>query len=158
MRALVMHRFGGPKAVEWTRVDDLTAGLDDVVVEVEAVTVNRALDLAVGSGDYMRRPALSCVLGAESVGRRFQRGLRCDLALAGMRIAVFPVVRPARPGVAAILFGVDVWDGHAEQVRVPAGRLSRAPELLAPMKAAVIDQRVPPIINLLAIKALVKVR
>ena len=50
MKAAIFHEFGSPAVLKYETVKDPTPGAGEIVVAVQAVTVNRVLDCAVRAG------------------------------------------------------------------------------------------------------------
>jgi NADPH:quinone reductase-like Zn-dependent oxidoreductase len=88
---------------------DLTVGPDDLLVALEAATVNPS-DFTYASGTYGARPQIPSGLGSEGVGRVVAAGSSADPSLVGRRVVILPtyeqgtwsdeVVVPARNVVA----------------------------------------------------------
>ena len=68
MKAVVMHEFGGPEVLNYEDIETPEVGLDDVLVKVHAVSVNRTLDLVVRKNEYVRTPPLPHILGVDPSG------------------------------------------------------------------------------------------
>jgi NADPH:quinone reductase-like Zn-dependent oxidoreductase len=110
MSQLTLTAIGDPdESVNLDEHPDLTIGSDDLLVDMEAATVNRT-DLLLAAGRYGVRPQLPAALGAEGVGRVREVGADADPSLAGRRVLVLPtyeqgtwsdsVVVPARNVIA----------------------------------------------------------
>ncbi|HMI70199.1 MAG TPA: alcohol dehydrogenase catalytic domain-containing protein, partial [Solirubrobacteraceae bacterium] len=110
MSQLTLTAIGDPdESVKLDEHPDLTIGSDDLLVDMEAATVNRT-DLLLAAGRYGVRPQLPAALGAEGVGRVREVGADADPSLAGRRVLVLPtyeqgtwsdsVVVPARNVIA----------------------------------------------------------
>jgi NADPH2:quinone reductase len=67
MRAILMQRFGGPEVLELGEVDKPEAREGQVLIKVEATTVNRA-DTIQRKGQYPAPPGESELLGLEVAG------------------------------------------------------------------------------------------
>jgi NADPH:quinone reductase-like Zn-dependent oxidoreductase len=88
---------------------DLTLGPDDLLVALEAATVNPS-DFTYAGGTYGARPQIPSGLGSEGVGRVVAAGSSADPSLVGRRVVILPtyeqgtwsdeVVVPARNVVA----------------------------------------------------------
>ncbi|MFE4520080.1 zinc-binding alcohol dehydrogenase family protein, partial [Kitasatospora sp. NPDC056783] len=74
MRALVIHRYGGPEELSVETVPEPEAGPGRVLVDVTLAGLNYA-DLECRTGEYLRFP-LPAVLGIDVVGRRREDGRR----------------------------------------------------------------------------------
>jgi NADPH:quinone reductase-like Zn-dependent oxidoreductase len=66
---------------------DLTVGADDVLVAMEAATVN-PVDFLYAAGWYGVQPKVGTVLGSEGVGRVVSAGSAVDQALVGRRVII----------------------------------------------------------------------
>src|SRR5829696_7249428 len=110
MRAVTVPTPGGPEALTIAELPDLEPDAGEVVVDVVATAVNRAV-LLQRQGFYPPPPGASEVLGLECSGR-----IR----------AVGPEVEGWSVGdeVCALLAG----GGYAEQVVLPAGQLRHVPD------------------------------
>jgi NADPH:quinone reductase-like Zn-dependent oxidoreductase len=80
------------ESVQLDEHPDLTIGSDDLLVDMEAATVNRT-DLLLAAGRYGVRPQLPAALGAEGVGRVREVGADADPSLAGRRVLGAPDLR-----------------------------------------------------------------
>ncbi|MEU3573268.1 zinc-binding dehydrogenase [Kitasatospora sp. NPDC036755] len=74
MRALVIHRYGGPEELRVETVPEPQPAPGRVLVDVTLAGVNYA-DLECRTGEYLRFP-LPAVLGVDVVGRRREDGRR----------------------------------------------------------------------------------
>jgi len=155
MKAIVQHAFGAPEVLRYEDVPAPEPGPDDVLVRVHAVSVNRTLDLAVRSGNYVRRPKLPHVLGVDPAGVIEAAGANVRDRKAGDRVFVnlfVPTDDPSAPFVREVgrvhLLGVDIWGGYAELVRVPAGNTHLVPDGLSFRDATVIARHAPTALNL----------
>ncbi|MFI2608302.1 zinc-binding alcohol dehydrogenase family protein [Kitasatospora sp. NPDC018619] len=74
MRALVIHRYGGPEELRVETVPEPAAGPGQVLVDVTLAGLNYA-DLECRTGEYLKFP-LPAVLGVDVVGRRRADGRR----------------------------------------------------------------------------------
>ena len=126
MKAAVMHEFGGPEVLKYEEIPTPELGLNDVLVKVQAVSVNRTLDLEVRANNYARTPPLPHVLGVDPSGVIERVGQEVENCKIGDRVycSLFvPSDDPSAvklPGVGGVDFlGVNVWGGYAEYVKVP---------------------------------------
>ncbi|MET8546707.1 zinc-binding dehydrogenase [Kitasatospora sp. NPDC004799] len=74
MRALLIHRYGGPEELRIATVPEPVAGPGRVLVDVTLAGLNYA-DLEIRAGEYLELP-LPAVLGVDVVGRRRGDGKR----------------------------------------------------------------------------------
>src|SRR5580692_11440319 len=93
MKAVIFDRFGGPEVMEYRDVPTPEPGPGDVLVEVHAVTVNRALDIHVRETGDGRNPMLPLVLGVDPVGVIVRAGADVPQTRIGERVAVAASVR-----------------------------------------------------------------
>lgn len=91
MSQLVLTAVGGDPRdiVSLDTEPDLTLGVDDVLVGVEAAPINPT-DLAFQQGWFLVQPRLRQALGAEGVGRVLRAGSAVDPTLVGRRVLVLP--------------------------------------------------------------------
>jgi len=112
MRAVVMTRFGGPEVLELRDEPEPVAGLDDLLVETEAIGVNYR-DIYEREGRYGgETPLIAGVEGAGTI---------VDGPREGERVAWL-----AAPG------------SYAERVRVPADRAVPVPDEISSETAAAV--------------------
>ncbi|XOV82167.1 MAG: NAD(P)H-quinone oxidoreductase [bacterium] len=106
----------------WSTAPDVTCGVGEVLINVQATAVNRA-DLLQARGGYPPPPGASAILGLEC---------------AGVVAAVGEGVQRVVPGdrVCALLAG----GGYAEQVVVPAGQVLPIPRGLSFNDAAALPE------------------
>ena len=115
MRAVVMREFGPPEVLEPAEVDEVRAGLGEVVIDVEIANVT-FVETQVRAGQAPHPsmlPALPAILG---------NGVGGTVAGAG------PASSGARRRVVASLNGTG---GYAERVVAPAARLIEVPDGMA---------------------------
>src|SRR5512132_1014324 len=67
MKAIRVHKFGGPEVLQLDEVADPKAGPGQVLVEIKAAGVN-PVDTYVRSGNYAMLPQLPYVPGADGAG------------------------------------------------------------------------------------------
>jgi NADPH:quinone reductase len=166
MKAVIFDRFGGPEVMEYRDVPTPEVGPDDVLVEVHAVTVNRALDIHVRETGDGRNPILPLVLGVDPVGIIVKVGANVPQSRIGERVAVAASVRcgtcgacvDGRPNdcVATQHLGIHRWGGYAEYVRIPADCTMPVPATMPFPEAAVIFRHFPTAFHLLDCKAELK--
>src|ERR1041385_4448360 len=68
MKASVMHEYGAPEVLHYETVPTPVPEPGLVVVQVQAVSINRTLDCRVRAGEYRVRPPLPHVLGNDPAG------------------------------------------------------------------------------------------
>ena len=90
MSRLVLTAFGEPAEVLALQSDpDLPLGPDDLLVAVEAATINPT-DSLLAKGRYGVRPELPYAMGSEGVGRVLDAGSDAHTALVGRRVILLP--------------------------------------------------------------------
>jgi NADPH:quinone reductase-like Zn-dependent oxidoreductase len=163
MKAVIIERFGGPEVMEYRDVPTPEVGPDDVLIEVHAVTVNRALDIHVRESGDGRNPVLPLVLGVDPVGVIVAAGSNVPQTRLGERVAFLSPLRcgtcnPCKSGHSAdcitpVHLGIHRWGGYAEYVRVPSSNTTPIPANLDFPEASVIVRHVPTAFHLLDCKA-----
>src|SRR5918995_1152928 len=121
MKAVQIERFGAPEVLEVAEVSSPEPQGDEVLIEVEAVGVNRA-DLLTRSGLYHRAGQPPLVLGFEGSGVVREVGDSIERFASGDRVFAFG----GRPGF------------YAEQVAVSERRVVGVPEGLDFASAAAL--------------------
>jgi NADPH2:quinone reductase len=148
MKAVVMRAFGGPEVLEYGEVDTPTVGPDDVLVEVQAVTVNRTLDMVVRENKYVRSPKLPHILGVDPSGTIAAVGANVTSRKVGDRVycRIFvptkdPEAHLVLPGIGPVDFlGVTLWGGYAQYVKTPASCVVPIPDNISFHDASVIGR------------------
>jgi NADPH2:quinone reductase len=166
MKAVIFERFGGPEVMEYRDVPTPEVGPDDVLVEVHAVTVNRALDIHVRESGDGRNPVLPLVLGVDPVGVIVKAGANVPQTRLGERVAVASSVRCGKCGacldgrgpdcVATQHLGIHRWGGYAEYVAIPDECTMPIPDNMNFPEAAVVFRHFPTAFHLLDCKAGIK--
>jgi NADPH:quinone reductase-like Zn-dependent oxidoreductase len=148
MRAIVMHRRGGPEVLTFEPAfPDPAVGPDDVLVRVRACGLNR-VDIFTREGEQGVRPPLPHILGMEVAGDVAAVGENVRDVLVGERVLVPPstpcgACEWCRRGAANIcpnqqVLGRTRHGGYAEHVAVPAAGLLPLPASLSYQEAAAI--------------------
>jgi NADPH2:quinone reductase len=163
MKAVIIERFGGPEVMEYRDVPTPEVGPNDVLIEVHAVTVNRALDIHVRETGDGRKPILPLVLGVDPAGIIVQVGTNVPQSRLGERVAVTSPPRcgtckPCTTGhpadcITPSHLGIHRWGGYAEYVRVSEDSTTQIPDNLDFPEAAVIFRHFPTAFHLLECKA-----
>jgi NADPH:quinone reductase len=163
MKAVIIERFGGPEVMEYRDVPTPEVGPHDVLIEVHAVTVNRALDIHVRETGDGRKPILPLVLGVDPAGIIVQVGTNVPQSRLGERVAVTSPPRcglcvPCKSGrpadcITPSHLGIHRWGGYAEYVRVSEDSTTQIPDNLDFPEAAVIFRHFPTAFHLLECKA-----
>ena len=124
MKAVLFEKHGGPEVLHLAEVPDPTAGPDEVVVDISAVSVNAAdYKVRLGGGAY----GGSGVKLPHILGRDFS----------GVVSAVGPGVTDLRVGDA--VFGVcdqGIEGAYAEKIAIKAAIIAKKPERLGHAEAA----------------------
>lgn len=163
MKAIVLHRFGGPEVLSYEDMPDPVPQPGEVLIEVHAVSVNRSLDLMVRAGRRRDPIALPHILGVDPAGTVAALGEGVTGFQVGDRVAVSTSVWCGRCQACVegaeedcakpVHIGVHRHGGYAELVAVPAGNLTRLPDGLDFGEAVVIMRHAPTAWNLLRAKA-----
>jgi len=120
MKAYRAHRLGGPQALKLEETDEPAPGPADVIIAVEAVSLQLA-DLATLTGERGPRPKLPFTPGLEVAGRIVARGDETRGLEAGS-----PVV------------GYVPWGGLAERVATRWDACAALPDTLTAAQAAAL--------------------
>jgi NADPH:quinone reductase-like Zn-dependent oxidoreductase len=126
MQAVVLHQLGGAEVLRYQDWPDPVPEPGEVVVEVEAATVNRT-DLFFRSGRFFLQKDLPHILGQDVAGRVAAVGPEVEgWAVDDRVVATFEELGRARDGA------------YAELTTVPVEELHRIPEGLDYAEAAAI--------------------
>jgi NADPH:quinone reductase-like Zn-dependent oxidoreductase len=148
MRAIVMHRRGGPEVLTFEPAfPEPAVGPDDVLIRVRACGLNR-VDIFTREGEQGVRPPLPHILGMEVAGDVVALGQSVRGVQVGERVLVPPstpcgACEWCRRGAANIcpnqqVLGRTRHGGYAELVAVPAAGLLPLPAGLSYQQAAAI--------------------
>ncbi|MGH9325836.1 MAG: NADPH:quinone reductase [Terriglobia bacterium] len=122
MKAIRIHQFGGPEAMQLEELPDLRPGPGEVVVRVKAVGVN-PVDTYIRSGAYALKPDLPYTPGADAAG----------------------VVETVGEGVKSVAAGARVYVGgtlsgaYAQQALCRETQVHRLPENIAFAQGAAVN-------------------
>jgi hypothetical protein len=122
MRAIVCSQPGGPEVMAWLEVEDPIPGVDEVLIDVAAVGLNRA-DVLQRKGFYPPPPGASNYLGLECSG---------VISAVGANVTAWKI----GDQVCALLTG----GGCAEKVVVPAGQLLPVPAGVSLIDASALPE------------------
>ena len=155
MKAVVMKAFGGPEALSYEEIDTPKVGPDDVLVEVNAVSINRTFDIYLRENTYAYTPELPHILGVDPSGTIVEVGENVTDRKVGDRVfcSLFvPTTRPdpymTIPGLGPVDFlGVTIWGGNAQYVRTVASRTVPIPDNLTFHEATVIGRHLGTAVN-----------
>ena len=153
MKAVVIRAFGGPDVMHLEDVPVPAPAAGEVLLKVEAVSVNRTLDLAVRAGRYARTVSLPHVLGADPSGTVAAVGEGVTLRKVGDRVATSPRIKAATATQGPVMLGVQVWGGYAQYVCLPAANTHLIPGGLDFDTATIVARHAPLAFNLLTEKA-----
>jgi len=142
MKAIVIHRFGGPGVLNLEDVPQPALGVGEISIKVHAITVNRTLDVALRAGTYARRPPLPHVPGSDAAGEVAAVAPDVKTLKVGDRVVCHPIVG-RQPNGAPKLLGVDTWGTYADFVKVPATTVQIVPDELDFITAAVVGRHGP---------------
>src|SRR5262249_55593458 len=143
MRAIVIREFGPPEVMRLEEVSTPTPGPDEVLIQVHAVWVNRALDRAGRAGASPAPVPLPPVLGVDPSGMIVGVGARVEPRRVGERVVTRQITRPATATAGPTMLGVHTWGGYAEYVRVPAEATHLVPDGLDFVTATVVARHAP---------------
>jgi len=156
MQAVVMRAVGGPDVLRVEAVAVPHPGPGEVLIKVEAVSVNRTLDLAVRAGTYARPAKLPHVLGTDPSGTIVALGDGVTTRKVGDRVTTSPRIKAATADAPPILLGVQIWGGYAQYMVLPAANTHLIPDGLGVVAAAVIARHAPLAFNQLQARAKVQ--
>ena len=144
----MLRSFGGSEQLLLENVPDPTPAVDEIVIKVASVSINRSFDLSVRKGSYSRGAVLPLVLGADPSGTVSAVGKGVTRFKPGDRVTVMSTIacglcQECRRGAAAscgfsCTIGVHRWGGYAEYVAVPASNAALIPDILSFDHATVI--------------------
>ena len=148
MEAVVMSRFGGPDVLEYRTVEAPAPGPGDVLVRIDAVSVNRSFDINARQGKSPFKLALPLILGVDPTGTIADVGSGVDRGRIGEPVfvsitahcGVCDECRARRPCGAARRIGVAAPGGYAQYICVPAFQARSIPKGLDAGEATVIGR------------------
>lgn len=121
MKAVVLHRYGGPEALSYEDVPRPTPGAGEVLLKVEAAGVNPG-ETKIRQGDFAEYHTLPFILGYDLAGAVAELGPGVTQFAVGDAVYVNP--DSTRNG------------GYAEFVAVGAAEVARRPTTLSAVEAA----------------------
>lgn len=126
MRAVQIHSLGGPEVLQLDEVDDPVPGSGDLLVRVEATSVNRRdLWIRAGHPHPAYRVALPAILGIDLCGEVIATGANVERFAAGQRVTLNPYIpcgrcEPCRRERSQYCDSFDVYHGtYADLALVP---------------------------------------
>ena len=156
LKAIVIRNFGPPSVMRLEEVPTPEPGPGEVLIKVQAVSVNRTLDLVVRSGRYARSVAFPHVLGVDPSGVIAAVGPGVTDRKVGDRVVSANRVSEPTSTTAPRLLGVNVWGGYAEYVKVPASITHPIPPGIDFPTATVVARHTPTAFSLLRDRAQLK--
>lgn len=154
MKAAIFHEFGSPDVLKYETVKDPTPGAGEIVVAVQAVTVNRVLDCAVRAGEQTQRGVVPPHIGGvDPAGIVSAVGVGVEDFTVGDRVAILsrvPCLHCAHCSVKKFeectnskMLGVGCWGGAADYVKIPAAVAVVVPDNISFAEAASILRHGP---------------
>jgi NADPH:quinone reductase-like Zn-dependent oxidoreductase len=148
VKAIVFHDHGGSEVLQWEDCPVPQIGLDEVLLKVRAVSVNRTLDIDARTWGATWKIPLPHILGADPAGEIVEIGAAVKGFKPGDRVVAGFVVgcgacelcQQALPNACARrrLYGVHIDGGYAEYARVAAHNLVPIPDKLSFEEASAI--------------------
>ena len=148
MDAVVLRRFGGAEVLEFAEVERPVPAVGEVLVKVEAVSVNRSFDIAARQGKSQFPVRLPAILGVDPTGTIVDAVDDPGRARMGERVHVSAISRcgicaNCRAGLAcseAKRIGIDAPGGYAQYICVPGFQARAIPPEIDPGEATVIGR------------------
>jgi NADPH:quinone reductase-like Zn-dependent oxidoreductase len=156
MKAIIFREFGDPEVMRLEDVPTPTPSAGEVLLKVEAVSVNRTLDLAVRAGRYARPITLPHVLGTDPSGTIVALGEGVTSRRVGDRVTTSPRIKPATATQPPVMLGVQIWGGYAQYVSLPAANTHVIPDAMDFGTATIVGRHAPLAFNQLKEKAKIK--
>ena len=166
MKAMVVRAYGAPEVIRHEDVETPKPGPVEVLVEVHAVTVNRARDTMIANGIPNKPETLPLVPGMDPAGRIVEVGEGVTGIAVGDRVVVTSRLScgecaDCRDGRDAdcrhtTQLGIERWGGYAEFMVAPASSANPIPGDLSYGEVAVFMRHFPTAFQLLDGKAGVK--
>lgn len=156
MQAMMFRAFGEPEVMRLETVPVPRPAAGEVLLKVEAVSVNRTLDLAVRAGRYARPVTLPHVLGTDPSGTVVALGEGVTTRSVGDRVTTVPRVKAGTATTPPVMLGVGVWGGYAQYVTLPAANTHLMPDGMDFATATIVGRHAPLAFNQLRAKAQVK--
>ncbi len=163
MRAMLVREYGEPEVIRLEQVERPTPGPGELLIEIHAVTVNRARDTMIANGIPNRPEALPLVPGMDPAGRVAEVGAGIDGFSAGDRVIVSSrmpcreceICRGGNDGDCrhTVQLGIDRWGGYADYIVAPATSAWPVPDPLSYAEVAVFMRHFPTAFQLLDEKA-----
>ncbi|MFC8662004.1 zinc-binding dehydrogenase [Streptomyces sp. NPDC057199] len=150
MKAVVFYETGGLEVLRYEDVPKPQPGPGEVLIRVEACSLNRGPDTMVRGGVFpVAGISFPHVSGADPAGQVTALGEGVNDVAVGSRVAVHPLLSCETwctqcPALGenycgkVRLIGVHRWGGHAEYVSVPARNVVPLPDEVSYMAAATL--------------------
>jgi NADPH:quinone reductase-like Zn-dependent oxidoreductase len=163
MKAMVVRAYGAPDALKLEDLPRPEPGPGEILVEVHAVTVNRARDTMIINGIPDKPETLPLVPGMDPAGRVAALGPGVGGLKVDDRVVITsriccgdcPDCDDGYDGDCrnTVQVGIERWGGYAEFVAVPVANADPIPENLSYAEAAVVLRHFPTAFQLLDQKA-----
>lgn len=137
MKAIVLREFGGPDVLSFETVDMPVPLEGEVLIKVQAVSINRTFDVVGRSGKAPFKLKLPLIPGIDPSGEIVEVGEGVDRARIGEK--VFASGNVPKPKMIGMLEN----GGYAQYVTVPAFQTRTLPSNLDPAEATVICRHAP---------------
>src|ERR1700761_5653599 len=118
-------------------------GPGEVLVQVDAVSVTRTLDIIVRSGQYARPVKLPHVLGVDPTGTVVALGDGVKNRKLGDRVCISSRRVVRKPGEPMTMLGIDSWGGYAQYVALNEDVTAVIPDEIDFHTATVVARHAP---------------
>jgi NADPH:quinone reductase-like Zn-dependent oxidoreductase len=153
LRAVLLSEFGDPDVLRVTNVPDPVPGPGELLVRVQAVSINRSFDLRIRQNGAGYGPVLPLVPGVDPSGVVEAVGVDVEQPRAGDRVFIRSTVSCGECGTCRAgdarncrrrrMIGVHRWGGAAEFVAVPAENAVPIPDAVSFAEATVVGRHFP---------------
>jgi NADPH:quinone reductase-like Zn-dependent oxidoreductase len=152
MRAVVMREFGPPEVLHVEQVPVPQPGDDEVLVKVQAVSVNRTLDVLVRQDGNNRNIKFPAVLGVDPTGviaavgpQVRDRSVGDHVAAVNLRCGTckYCIAGEEEDCRADLHVGISRWGGYAEYVSIAESATVTLPDALPFPEATVLLRHFP---------------
>jgi NADPH2:quinone reductase len=146
MQAVLLREFGSAEMLSYEMVDMPAPGREEILVRVEAVSINRSFDILARQGRSPQALMLPLILGADPTGTIVKVGADVPLARMGERVFVSAIMkcgacdgcRRACRCNRSKFIGASAPGGYAEYLTVPAFQALTLPPTLEPAVASLV--------------------
>ncbi len=146
MQAILLREFGGPDVLSFETVEAPTPRDGEVLIKVEAVSVNRGFDIVARNGGSPFGLQLPLILGVDPTGVIVDVGAGVDRNRIGELAFVSGIGRcrlcaaclAGKPCTEAKRIGIKAPGGYAQYITVPAFQARTLPRDIDPAEATVI--------------------